>query len=141
MNTVEALNVLGKALCGDSFEVKPGLTDAETILEIAKNYEGGGSGSGGGRVIEMPMDGWGSGVEIVYESGLAPSDFVNAKLVASAGENSLCEAIVTAYRAEDDVVMLISIPANPQASQLNPLMGHFFTYTPSTGDLVENSGS
>ena len=29
MNTVEALNVLGKALCGDSFEVKPGLTDAE----------------------------------------------------------------------------------------------------------------
>lgn len=47
MNTVDALNVLGKALCGDSFEVKPGLTDAETILEIAKNYEGG-SGSGGG---------------------------------------------------------------------------------------------
>ena len=49
MNTVDALNVLGKALCGDSFEVKPGLTDAETILEIAKNYkapEGGGSGGG-----------------------------------------------------------------------------------------------
>lgn len=46
MNTVDALNVLGKALCGDSFEVKPGLTDAETILEIAKNYTGGG-GSGG----------------------------------------------------------------------------------------------
>ena len=47
MNTVDALNVLGKALCGDSFEVKPGLTDAETILEIAKNYTGD-SGSGGG---------------------------------------------------------------------------------------------
>lgn len=52
MNTVDALNVLGKALCGDSFEVKPGLTDAETILEIAKNYTGGsgsdsGSDSGG----------------------------------------------------------------------------------------------
>ena len=45
MNTVDALNVLGKALCGDSFEVKPGLTDAETILEIAKNYSGGGGGS------------------------------------------------------------------------------------------------
>lgn len=45
MNTVDALNVLGKAPCGDSFEVKPGLTDAETILEIAKNYTG---GSGGG---------------------------------------------------------------------------------------------
>ena len=41
----DALVTLGKALCGDSFEVKPGLTDAETILEIAKNYkapEGGG---------------------------------------------------------------------------------------------------
>lgn len=46
MNTVEALNALGKALCGDSFEVKPGLTDAETIVEIAKNYSGGGSGGG-----------------------------------------------------------------------------------------------
>ena len=140
MNTVEALNVLGKALCGDSFEVKPGLTDAETILEIAKNYEGG--GAGGGRVIEMPIDSWGSGIEIVYESGLAPSDFVNAKLVASVGDcPSICETIVSAYCVENDVVMLIAIPANPQASQLNPLMGHFFTYTPSTGDLVENTGS
>lgn len=52
MNTVEALNALGKALCGDSFEVKPGLTDAETILEIAKGYSGGsGSGGGGGRAL------------------------------------------------------------------------------------------
>ena len=55
MNTVEALNVLGKALCGDSFEVKPGLTDAETILEIAKNYTGGGSGGGGGSAPSIPV--------------------------------------------------------------------------------------
>lgn len=51
MNTVEALNVLGKALCGDSFEVKPGLTDAETILEIAKNYTGGGGESGNNPMV------------------------------------------------------------------------------------------
>ena len=57
MNTVDALNVLGKALCGDSFEVKPGLTDAETILEIAKNYEGGGSGSGGGSIPVLEVVG------------------------------------------------------------------------------------
>lgn len=52
MNTVDALLELGKALCGDSFEVKPGLTDAETILEIAKNYQPpeGGGGSGGDEV-------------------------------------------------------------------------------------------
>ena len=37
--TVDALNALGKALCGDSFEVKPGRTDAETIFEIAKGVE------------------------------------------------------------------------------------------------------
>ena len=53
MNTVDALNKLGKALCGDSFEVKPGLTDAETIMEIAKNYEGG--GSGGGESVDLPF--------------------------------------------------------------------------------------
>lgn len=41
--TVDALKALGKALCGDSFEVTPGLTDAEMIFEIAKQYEGGGS--------------------------------------------------------------------------------------------------
>lgn len=141
MNTVDALNVLGKALCGDSFEVKPGLTDAETILEIAKNYSGGGGETGSGRVIEMPIDNWGGGAEIVYETGLAPSDFVNAKLVASNGEGiSVCETIVSAYCIENDVVMLIAIPAKP-TNQSNPLMGHFFTYTPSTGDLVENSGS
>lgn len=46
--TVDALKALGKALCGDSFEVTPGLTDAEMIFEIAKQYqppEGGGSSS------------------------------------------------------------------------------------------------
>ena len=47
--TVDALKALGKALCGDSFEVTPGLTDAEMIFEIAKQYqppEGGGSSVG-----------------------------------------------------------------------------------------------
>jgi len=55
MNTVDALNVLGKALCGDSFEVKPGLTDAETILEIAKNYSGGSGGGEGGGSADVPV--------------------------------------------------------------------------------------
>ena len=60
MNTVEALNVLGKALCGDSFEVKPGLTDAETILEIAKNYSGSGGESGGGEspIVDIVLGEW-----------------------------------------------------------------------------------
>ena len=40
----DALVTLGKALCGDSFEVESGSTDAEIILEIANNYEGGSSG-------------------------------------------------------------------------------------------------
>ena len=57
MNTVDALNVLGKALCGDSFEVKPGLTDAETILEIAKNYTGGSGGGDTNLVFDVYYDG------------------------------------------------------------------------------------
>ena len=56
MNTVDALNVLGKALCGDSFEVKPGLTDAETILEIAKNYTGGSGGGDTNLVFDVYYD-------------------------------------------------------------------------------------
>lgn len=86
MNTVEALNVLGKALCGDSFEVKPGLTDAETILEIAKNYSGGGSEgeSGGGvRIIDFDAlqpasDGTQGAAQ--YEPGLTLTDFANTYL-------------------------------------------------------------
>ena len=42
-NTVEALNTLGKSLLGDNYTPKPGLTDAETINEIAKAaYNAGG---------------------------------------------------------------------------------------------------
>lgn len=77
MNTVDALNVLGKALCGDSFEVKPGLTDAETILEIAKNYEGGGSG-GGGKMIELTLSEQGGVYEGTIDPGLEPEYFVGA---------------------------------------------------------------
>ena len=47
MNTVDALLELGKALCGNDFELAPNMTDAEAIREIARNYqppEGGGSG-------------------------------------------------------------------------------------------------
>ena len=46
MNTVDALLELGKALCGNDFELAPNMTDAEAIREIARNYqppEGGGS--------------------------------------------------------------------------------------------------
>lgn len=80
MNTVEALNVLGKALCGDSFEVKPGLTDAETILEIAKNYTGGGSGGGGDSVRIIDITDFDSAGEPIgtIEPGLTPDYFVNA---------------------------------------------------------------
>lgn len=73
MNTVDALNVLGKALCGDSFEVKPGLTDAETILEIAKNYEGGGSGGSEEPILlvntELPKQ---------FDKDLSVADFANS---------------------------------------------------------------
>ena len=72
MNTVDALNVLGKALCGDSFEVKPGLTDAETILEIAKNYEGGSGGGGGAKIIELTLSEQGGVYEGTIDSGLEP---------------------------------------------------------------------
>ena len=78
MNTVDALNVLGKALCGDSFETKPGLTDAETILEIAKNYSG---GSGGGHEIIMHIS---VGEPITFdplEPGLTVKDLINATWV------------------------------------------------------------
>lgn len=37
--TVDALNALGKSLLGDNYTPKPGLTDAETINEIAKAAE------------------------------------------------------------------------------------------------------
>ena len=53
MNTVDALLELGKALCGNDFELAPNMTDAEAIREIARNYQppeggsGGDSGSGG----------------------------------------------------------------------------------------------
>lgn len=80
MNTVDALNVLGKALCGDSFEVKPGLTDAETILEIAKNYTGGSGGSESSTIVIVARDGSGPG-EINYDAlpaGLKVSDFAGA---------------------------------------------------------------
>lgn len=87
MNTVDALNVLGKALCGDSFEVKPGLTDAETILEIAKNYEGGGSsGSESKRIVELHFD-----VSLAAEvgqtdTGLTPTDLADLTIVKDGGE-------------------------------------------------------
>ena len=66
MNTVDALNELGKALLGDSYEQKIGLTDAETIQNIAAQVEeaGGLSPSGGddsgsdttSPFIELAMD-------------------------------------------------------------------------------------
>lgn len=39
MTTVEALKKLGEALVGDDFKVDPGLTDAEMIYEIAKQFK------------------------------------------------------------------------------------------------------
>ena len=74
MNTVDALNILGKALCGDSFEVKPGLTDAETILEIAKNYTG--ESSSGPTIYEFLLNESGTGDHYAEgPTGLTYDDF------------------------------------------------------------------
>lgn len=101
----DALVTLGKALCGDSFEVKPGLTDAETIMEIAKNYTGG-SGSG---------DNTGSGLpEIVFQLDLSNVDpeAIDENLI----ENSILitkeEAINMALQNQNCVICLDVVDPN-----------------------------
>ena len=57
MNTVDALNKLGAALLGDSYESKVGLTDAETIESIADQVKeaGGLNPGGGGEDVTLPF--------------------------------------------------------------------------------------
>lgn len=43
---LESLELLGKALCGNDFELASNVTDAEAIQAIARNYTGGGSSGG-----------------------------------------------------------------------------------------------
>lgn len=117
MNTVEALNVLGKALCGDSFEVKPGLTDAETILEIAKNYSGGGSGSGGGVIfIESKTSSEGSWYEgTTIDPGLGAEDLLKyiwcIIMPVSGGDTwtPTPPAIPIQQSSEDTIEILVSV--------------------------------
>ena len=120
MNTVEALNVLGKALCGDSFEVKPGLTDAETILEIAKNYSGGGSGSSKTYVTAT------YGTNKIAKD-LTEDDLLNMIINLPNGIYPVCSI---GYRFNDDV----RIPDLFGIMVAGPWTG--ITYKPSTGDLI-----
>lgn len=123
MNTVEALNVLGKALCGDSFEVKPGLTDAETILEIAKNYSGGGSGSSKIHVTAT------HGTNKIAKD-LTEDDLLNMVINFPDGVYPVC-SVMYAYTQEQDSVR---IPDLFNIMVTGPWMG--ITYKPSTGDLI-----
>ena len=149
MNTVDALNALGKALCGDSFEVKPGLTDAETILEIAKNYEGGsGSGSGGGsgrRVIyleDLPRSAdlnatWD------YEKGLALSDLIGAVIVTTGRQDepeSITEGHVIyrgdrAYNEHENIHYYVLDAFSSNLALAVPTETYRYVYFPETGGL------
>ena len=136
MNTVDALNVLGKALCGDSFEVKPGLTDAETILEIAKNYTGG-SGSGSGLVVKMKInmtDGTLTADPLI--AGLSLTDLLDATLEAYVTNGAL-ETLAGIYKLMgvtvglNNVIQMTSIM--PGADGPMPLI---FDYNSDTGEVT-----
>lgn len=122
MNTVDALNVLGKALCGDSFETKPGLTDAETILEIANQYEapqGGGSGSGG-PVIKL-------------KTNMADSTTTADPLVAGLSLTDLSGATLEMYLTGGDVEHLSAIckPSIVAEAANNVIQLTSFTFGPN----------
>ena len=90
MNTVDALKDLYKTLCGKDYAGDPNPTDAEMIKAIAKDAStGGGSGSGGGRIIDFEalerreeVDPESDEDLIVYfsgyEAGLSEEDFINS---------------------------------------------------------------
>lgn len=56
MNTVDSLNKLGKALCGDAYVYVPGLTDAEAISKVADSIaESGGISGNAARHIAVTV--------------------------------------------------------------------------------------
>lgn len=98
MNTVDALKDLYKTLCGKDYAGDPNPTDAEMISAIAKDATtgGGGSGSGGARIIDFStleprqeVDPENDETFVYYfsgyEAGLSPSDFINSWLTLIGG--------------------------------------------------------
>lgn len=136
MNTVEALNALGKALLGDNYTPSVGRTDAETIYDIAKavseNPIGGGGSSTEPRVI------WLDHTEDNYmflSAGLTWEDFVGSYICLN--EKPTEEMPSTTFDA--DMVLSIAIPAysDPETLQVeisDPSYGRArYNYAPADG--------
>lgn len=122
MNTVDALNALGKALLGDNYTPGVGRTDAETIDDIAKAVSenpigGGGSGSGGGVIfIEHKTSSEGSWYEgTTIDPGLGAEDLLKyiwcIIMPVSGGDTwtPTPPAIPIQQSSEDTIEILVSV--------------------------------
>ena len=83
MNTVDALNEFGMALCGDGFVPQPDRTDAETINDIAEWLKNNGGIGSAPRIIEISnlgdIDDW-LIMNAETEPGLSKTDICNSML-------------------------------------------------------------